>query len=101
VGALDAAHLINDDTDMNIKVGVDAENDLGLTEDLFHANSLIKVASPKQTEGQDTQGAGQSSYQVTRSRPGIVGVNTAIGRQVNTKAWRQSQHRSDRKQCSN
>ena len=102
VCALDAAHLIDDDTDMHVQVGVDDKNDLDLTEDLFHANSLTKVESPKQTEGQGyCKVQEQSSYQVARSGPGIAGMNTANDRQVNTKAWRQSRHGSDRKQCSN
>ena len=79
---------IYDDTDVNFKMGVNAQNDFCAVLLVFHAISLCPeaVASPNHTQGQDTQGAEQGSYWVTCSRPGIAEMSAAIGRQVNAKA---------------
>jgi hypothetical protein len=87
-GAQYTANCVYNDTNVNVKMSVNAQNDFCADFLVFHAISLCSeaVGSPNHAEGQDTQGAEQSSYQVTCSRPGIADMSAAIGRQFNAKA---------------
>ena len=58
LGAQYTASCVYYDTDVNVKMGVNAQNDFRAAFLVFNAISRSKaVASPNDTEGQDTQGA--------------------------------------------
>ena len=91
----DTPELIDHDADVNVQMGINAENDARHTLcNLVHVTALWlwERASSSRAEEQDTHGAEQGSYQVTRSRPGTPRLSVGLGPQVNAKATRQSQH---------